>query len=72
MHYQHHMPFGTSLRPEGCDFALWAPSAKRVQLWIEGVAHDCAAVDRGWWRLRLNVPAGSRYEWILDVDSRVP
>jgi 1,4-alpha-glucan branching enzyme/maltooligosyltrehalose trehalohydrolase len=73
MKYRHEMPFGsTLLLPEDCEFALWAPAAKQVKLLADGQAYECDSADRGWWRVRVDLPAGTRYQWLIDGDSRVP
>ena len=72
MQHQHQMPYGASVGTEGCDFALWAPGATQVELWVDGATHACAAADAGWWHRWLEVTAGSRYQWVIDGETRVP
>lgn len=51
------------------EFKLWAPIPKRVSLkTAAGVQPMNGPDDAGWWRLSLDVPAGTEYSFLLDDD----
>jgi maltooligosyltrehalose trehalohydrolase len=69
----HRMPFGATVGPEGTAFALWAPSARKVELMQDGRALAMEDGEDGW--RRLTVPgarAGSRYGFRIDGGRVVP
>lgn len=70
---RHAMPFGAELVPEGVRFALWAPSAKRVALLLDGAEHAMAAEAEGWWRAVVaEAGPGARYAFRIDGEAMVP
>jgi len=73
MKRQHHMPFGAELSGEGVRFSVWAPTAQRVSLLLEGAEHPMPESDGGW-RASV-VPAarpGQRYAFRIDDRLIVP
>jgi len=69
----HAMPFGAELTPEGVRFALWAPTAKEVELVVDGVQHPLPDLGQGWRRLVVpNARAGTRYAYRIDGGLLVP
>ena len=72
MQRSHDMPFGASLAADGARFSLWAPTASRVELMLEGGAREMEA--QGAW-FRLDVPglqAGTLYNFRIDGELTVP
>jgi maltooligosyltrehalose trehalohydrolase len=73
MRRAHSMPFGAEIGPEGVRFALWAPTAERVALVLDGTEHPLDDQGEGWRRLTVpGVRAGSRYGYRIDGDLVVP
>ena len=71
------MPFGClPLAAGGVRFRLWAPSARRVDLRLEGAGGTVLAMEHagdGWWQLDCaRARAGSRYQYRIDGDLLVP
>jgi len=70
------MPFGAELEAGGrTRFRLWAPSCERVQLELgagDGVMHPMQRLAGGWHETRLAAPAGSRYQYRVQMsDGRI-
>ena len=74
MHSSHSMPFGAEIVSEGVRFALWAPSASRVDLVREGHRVAMPAIGQGWYKLLdSEAKAGERYGFSIDgADDLVP
>ncbi len=74
----HSMPFGTEIRPEGVQFRLWAPEARKVDLVLEqenGARRILPMIgdDRGWFRLlSAEAGTGSLYRFRIDDHLLVP
>ncbi|CAN7183434.1 malto-oligosyltrehalose trehalohydrolase [Acidovorax sp. LjRoot117] len=78
----HPMPFGARLRRRraGADFRLWAPAASQVALvhapdGNQGALDHTAAerLSGGWWHVGLaQATASTRYQWLINGDTRVP
>jgi maltooligosyltrehalose trehalohydrolase len=69
----HPMPFGAEFVEDGVRFALWAPTARDVDLLIGGKKHAMPDDGGGWRRLVLaNAKAGTRYQFLIDGDHVVP
>jgi maltooligosyltrehalose trehalohydrolase len=73
----HAMPFGSTPRPDGVLFRLWAPDTARVELDLEHAgAHTLvpmAALGEGWYeRTEAGARAGSRYRYRIDGGTEVP
>ncbi len=73
----HAMPFGAELLPGGARFRLWAPSAKKVALQLDGPAARATLPMRqhpgGWFHLETHLAiAGSRYRYQIDDGLMVP
>jgi len=72
----HAMPFGAQVLPDGSvRFALWAPSAEQVSLWLDDTQALLPMVRRrdGWfeWTTAQAQP-GTRYLFELPNGNRVP
>ncbi|MCX8252836.1 Malto-oligosyltrehalose trehalohydrolase [Beijerinckiaceae bacterium RH AL1] len=74
MHSNHSMPFGAEIVPDGVRFALWAPTAKRVDLVCEERRVAMPAIGQGWYKLvDPEAKAGQRYGFAIDgTDDLVP
>jgi malto-oligosyltrehalose trehalohydrolase len=73
----HAMPFGSTLRPDGVLFRLWAPDAAHVELDLEHAGSrtlvPMAALGEGWYeRMESGARAGSRYRYRIDRRTEVP
>jgi maltooligosyltrehalose trehalohydrolase len=69
----HSMPFGAEVTSEGVRFALWAPSAERVELVLEDTELSMAAEGSGWYRLlSKDAQSGLRYGFKIDGKLVVP
>ena len=70
------MPFGAELlQGEGVRFQLWAPSAKRVDLFLEREAEPIPMkIDSGGWGCVVtdHARSGSRYRYLIDGRQLVP
>ena len=73
------MPFGAQVLPDGgVRFALWAPAAHQVDVWVEhGVdaplVIPLAPQPQGWFELITSeVAAGTRYRYRIDEHHLVP
>jgi maltooligosyltrehalose trehalohydrolase len=74
MHSHHLMPFGAEIITDGVRFTLWAPSAQRVDLLVEGRRLAMPSVGQGWYKLVDPVAQpGERYGFAIDgQDDLVP
>ncbi|KQT14732.1 malto-oligosyltrehalose trehalohydrolase [Methylobacterium sp. Leaf399] len=73
MQRAHTMPFGAETTKDGTRFALWAPTAERVALVLDGVDHDVPDVGGGWRVLTVpGIGSGARYGYRIDGDLVVP
>jgi maltooligosyltrehalose trehalohydrolase len=70
--FVHKLPFGATLDGAQTHFRLWAPSAERVTIDIEGDAHPMRKLPEGWHAATLPVPAGTRYLYKLPDGLLVP
>ncbi|MGQ0751561.1 MAG: malto-oligosyltrehalose trehalohydrolase [Betaproteobacteria bacterium] len=73
----HAMPFGSTLRPDGIAFRLWAPGAMRVELVFEeagaGTVMPMTAAGQGWFEhTHAGGRAGARYRYRIDGGTEVP
>jgi len=70
----HRMPFGAEIADEGVRFALWAPTAKRVEVVCGERRLEMPAIGQGWYKLIDPVAkAGERYGFAIDGgDDLVP
>jgi 1,4-alpha-glucan branching enzyme len=68
------MPFGAEVRAEGVRFRLWAPSARSVELCIDGREPIAIAPNAdGWCEQAVEgVVHGARYRYRIDGDRMVP
>ena len=69
------MPFGAEANADGTTrFALWAPTAHSVELWLEA-PKQAVPMERdaaGWARVAAPAPPGTRYRYRIDGDTLVP
>jgi len=74
MHFQHDMPFGARLRPDGgAGFRLWAPAARRAALWLGDERIEARAGPHGWYDAEApGARPGDLYRWEIDGDLLVP
>ncbi len=74
MQSTHLMPFGAEIVKDGVRFALWAPSAVRVDLVCEGRRVAMPAIGQGWYKLvDAQAKVGDRYGFAIDgADDLVP
>lgn len=77
MKHLHRMPFGTQLlEGGGTRFRLWAPSAERIDLVIDGSTRaelPMRAIENGWYEgVVSNVGPGTRYAFRINGASTVP
>ena len=74
MHSSHSMPFGAEIVTGGVRFALWAPTAERVDLVCEGRRVAMPAIGQGWHKLvDGQAKPGERYGFAIDgADELVP
>jgi malto-oligosyltrehalose trehalohydrolase len=70
------MPFGAEVREDGATrFRLWAPGARRVELWLEDGGRAIAIPrDAGGWAeyVTREAPAGTSYRYRIDGELLVP
>ena len=68
------MPFGAEATKEGVRFALWAPSAQRVDLVVEGRRLPMPAIGQGWYKIvEAAAKAGDRYGFSIEgAEDLVP
>ena len=72
MRRRHAMPFGAEVTDRGVRFALWAPSAEKVALVVDGAEHEMPSVGEGWRRLLLpEAKSGSRYGFRIDGGETI-
>jgi maltooligosyltrehalose trehalohydrolase len=69
----HSMPFGAEITHDGVRFSLWAPTAREVELVLDGEARPMPEAGSGWRRLVApEARAGSRYRYRIDGKLAVP
>jgi maltooligosyltrehalose trehalohydrolase len=69
------MPFGAEVQRDGrTRFRLWAPSAREVDLELEGVGErlPMTPVGEGWFERTTAAPPGTRYRLRVDGGLAVP
>ena len=76
MGHRHAMPFGAEFAASGVRFRLWAPAARRVELYLDSRprrALPMRAMGDGWFEVTTGAArAGSRYRFSVDGRSGVP
>jgi maltooligosyltrehalose trehalohydrolase len=76
MKFGHPTPFGAQIGADGrVRFRLWAPTARSVDLVLEGAgaALPMRPLERGWYELAPDgARAGSRYRFVIDGELSVP
>ena len=69
-HSRHLMPFGAEITPGGVRFALWAPTAKAVDLVCGTHRQAMPAIGQGWFKLvDQSARPGDRYGFAIDGAS---
>ena len=64
--------FGARLTADGASFRLWAPAAKRVDVFLEDL-HPLQRGEDGWFSADIaGVRAGARYRFRIDGEIDVP
>ena len=64
--------FGPKMAADGVTFRLWAPSAKRVDLLLDGL-RPMVRGDKGWFSLDVaTAKAGTRYKFRVDGEIDAP
>jgi len=67
------MPFGATVTSDGVDFGLWAPSARTVEIEVDGGIVPLDAAGGGWYRHHApHVGAGTRYRYRIEGELYVP
>lgn len=69
------MPFGATVLEDGQGvlFQLWAPSARRVTLEVDGQTHALTPDSSGWYRHHdANARHGSLYQYRINDELNVP
>ncbi len=61
--FAHSLPFGATLEGETTAFRVWAPSAERLMLDLDGVEQPMAAEAGGWFAAVADAPAGTKYRF---------
>ena len=73
MKFKHELPFGAALQPDGTTrFRIWAPSAERLDLVIDGTKRGMTHEGRGWYSLTVPAPAGTRYQFAMPDGTHFP
>ncbi len=69
----HHMPFGAETGAKGTRFRLWAPARKQVTLLLPDHALELPMrrLDKGWFELTHDAPAGSPYWYRLEDGTHI-
>ena len=73
----HQMPFGAEVLPDAVRFRVWAPSARKMALSLEGPQPSSivpmAATAGGWFEIKSgDAHPGSRYRFVFDDGLQVP
>ena len=68
------MPFGAECLDDGnVRFRLWAPKAQRVDLCLANQEpRALSKLEDGWLELVIHAPAGSRYQFEINGQTKVP
>jgi maltooligosyltrehalose trehalohydrolase len=74
MRRRHPMPFGAECLDHGkVRFRLWAPKARRVDLCLDNQEpRALSRLENGWFERVTKTPAGSRYQFQIDGQIKVP
>jgi malto-oligosyltrehalose trehalohydrolase len=69
----HAMPFGAAVTTDGVRFRLWAPSARTVEIDLDGRLDSMRALADGWYEHDARgAGAGTRYRYRIDGELLVP
>jgi malto-oligosyltrehalose trehalohydrolase len=67
------MPFGAALSDEGVRFRLWAPSARAVEIEVDGRLVPARPLGDGWYGHDTHeAGAGTRYRYRIDGELFIP
>ena len=73
MKFKHDLPFGAAAQPDGSTrFRIWAPSAGRLDLAIDGARRTMTSDADGWHWLTVQAPAGTRYQYVMPDGTHFP
>ena len=61
--FAHCLPFGATLEGETTAFRIWAPSADRLMLDLDGAELPMEAEEGGWFAAVADAPAGTKYRF---------
>ena len=61
--FAHPLPFGAEINGDQTAFRVWAPSAERLALELDGKDQPMAAEAGGWFAATAAAPAGTRYRF---------
>ncbi len=70
--FAHPLPFGATLDGPSARFRIWAPSAERLSLELDGADHPMEAEGGGWHAANLPAAAGARYRFKLPDGVAFP
>ncbi|MBD8065207.1 malto-oligosyltrehalose trehalohydrolase [Devosia sp. PTR5] len=68
------MDFGWGALSDGAagwTFSAWSPDAEKIEIELEGQRRALDRTDGGWWQLRFDAEAGSRYRLVVDGNVMV-
>ena len=73
MRYKHDLSFGATIQADGTTrFRIWAPSAERLDLLIEGGRRTMDVEGDGWHSMTTQAPAGTRYQFVMPDGTHFP
>ncbi len=70
--FAHDLPFGASLKGETATFRIWAPSADRLTLELDGVDHPMERDDGDWHTAVQPARPGARYRFRMPDGMAFP
>ena len=70
--FAHALPFGAELQGDKAQFRIWAPSAERLTLELEGADHAMAREPDGWHSAAVPAGAGARYRFRMPDGLAFP
>ncbi len=70
--FAHILPFGAEIDGDTTRFRVWAPSAKRLTLELNGQATPMRAEPGGWFSTAAKAPAGTKYRYGLPDGLAFP
>ena len=70
--FSHRLPFGAELDGDKVRFRIWAPSADRLALDLDGDDHPMQAEAGGWHTASVKAAAGARYRYRMPDGMAFP